>query len=388
MSRIFLTVLDSLGIGAAPDADKFGDVGANTLKRISNSKCFDIPNLIKMGMGNIDGIDFLPTVKKQTALTARLAEMSAGKDTTIGHFELCGIVSKKPMPTYPDGFPNEIINQFEKRTGRRVLCNKPYSGTDVIRDYGEEHEKSGALIVYTSADSVFQIAANEKDVPPKLLYEYCKIAREILVGEHAVGRVIARPYVRENGICRRTANRRDFSLAPPKKTLLDAIKKNGLDVIAIGKIEDIFASQGITESYHTTSNIDGMRVSSEILSKDFSGLCFINLVDFDSQFGHRQDVDGYASALSEFDAWLPSFTEMMREDDVLIITADHGCDPGDSHTDHTREYVPLFVFGKNVNPKNLGTLSGFGTVAKLCADILKIDFTPDLYETIIEKISV
>ena len=385
MSRIFLTVLDSLGIGAAPDADKFGDVGANTLKRISASKCFNIPNLIKMGMGNIDGIDFLPTVKEQTALTARLTEMSAGKDTTIGHFELCGIVSEKPMPTYPDGFPDEIIKEFEKRTGRGVLCNKPYSGTDVIRDYGEEHEKSGKLIVYTSADSVFQIAANERYVSPELLYEYCKTAREILVGEHAVGRVIARPYVRENGVFRRTANRRDFSLAPPKKTLLDAIKENGLDVIAIGKIEDIFASQGITEAYHTTSNRDGMRVTSEILCKDFSGLCFTNLVDFDSQFGHRQDVDGYASALSEFDAWLPSFTEKMRDDDVLIITADHGCDPGDSHTDHTREYVPLLVFSKNVIGKNVGTLLGFGTVAKLCADVLKIGFTPDSYESVIEK---
>lgn len=385
MSRIFLIVLDSLGIGAAPDADKFGDVGANTLKRISASKYFNIPNLIKMGMGNIDGIDFLPTVKEQTALTARLTEMSAGKDTTIGHFELCGIVSKKPMPTYPDGFPDEIIKEFEKQTGRSVLCNKPYSGTEVIRDYGEEHEKSGALIVYTSADSVFQIAANEETVPPELLYEYCKIARKILAGEHAVGRVIARPYVRENGAYRRTANRRDFSLAPPKKTLLDAIKERELEVIAIGKIEDIFASQGITESYHTTSNRDGMRVTSEILNKDFSGLCFINLVDFDSQFGHRQDVDGYASALSEFDAWLPSFTEKMLEDDVLIITADHGCDPGDDDTDHTREYVPLFVFGKNVKNKNLGTLSGLGAVAKLCADILKIEFTPDSYESVSEK---
>ena len=385
MSRIFLIVLDSLGIGAAPDAEKFGDIGANTLKRISSSKHFNIPNLINMGIGNIDGIDFLPAVENQTALTARLLELSAGKDTTIGHFEICGIVSQRPMPTYPDGFPDEIIEEFEKRTGRKTLCNKPYSGTEVIRDYGEEHLKSGALIVYTSADSVFQIAANEEIVPPELLYEYCKIAREILTGEHAVGRVIARPFVCENGVYRRTSNRRDFSLAPPKKTLLDAIKDNGLEVIAIGKIEDIFASRGITEAHHTTSNEHGMRLTSEILCKDFTGLCFVNLVDFDSQFGHRQDVDGYAGALSEFDAWLPSFTEKMREDDILIITADHGCDPGDDDTDHTREYVPLFVLGKNAKNENLGTFSGFGSVAKLCADILKIDFTPDAYTSLSEK---
>ena len=382
MSRIFLIVLDSLGIGAAPDADKFGDGGANTLKRISASKSFHIPNLINMGIGCIDGVDYLSKSENQAALTARLTELSKGKDTTIGHWEICGILSKNPLPTYPDGFPEAIINQFEKRTGRRVLCNKPYSGTEVIRDFGEEHLKTGALIVYTSADSVFQIAANEEIVPPEMLYGYCEIARDILSGEHGVGRVIARPFVYSDGVYKRTANRRDFSLTPPKKTLLDAIKESSLDVIAVGKIEDIFASRGITESYHTASNSDGMRMASEIIERDFSGLCFLNLVDFDSQFGHRQDVDGYARALSEFDAWLPSFKERMRGDDILIITADHGCDPGDNDTDHTREYVPLIVFGKSVKKINLGTLSGLGTVAKLCADILGVNFTPDSYESI------
>lgn len=386
MKKVFLLVLDSLGIGAAPDAHLFGDEGTNTLKRISASTKFFIPNLTKMGIGNIDGIDYITPVKKQTASVARLSEMSAGKDTTIGHFEICGIVSNAPMPTYPNGFPAEIIESFEKAVGRGVLCNRPYSGTEVIKDYGEEHIKTGKLIVYTSADSVFQIAAHEDVVPPVQLYEYCKAARKILVGEHGVGRVIARPFITENGSFKRTANRRDFSLPPPKETLLDAIKNKGMDVIAIGKIEDIFASCGITEAYHTSSNADGMALCEEFASKDFNGLCFLNLVDFDSQFGHRQDIDGYAGALSEFDKWLPSFAEKLGDDSVLIITADHGCDPGDNDTDHTREYVPLIVYGEAVKRENLGTLSSFGTVAKLCSDILNINFIPDAYEVISDRI--
>lgn len=385
MSRIFLTVLDSLGIGAAPDADKFGDVGVNTLKRISRSPLFKIPNLIEMGLGCIDGVDFLPRAEHQSSFTARLTELSAGKDTTIGHWELCGILSNKPLPTYPDGFPDRIIREFEKRVGRAVLCNKPYSGTEVIRDFGKEHMESGTLIVYTSADSVFQIAASEDVVPPELLYDYCRIAREILTGEDAVGRVIARPFVFRDGVYTRTANRRDFSLEPPRKTLLDAVKDKGLDVIAIGKIEDIFASRGITEAYHTSSNDDGMRITEEIATRDFSGICFLNLVDFDSRFGHRQDIDGYARALSEFDAWLPSLTEKLGDGDVLIITADHGCDPGDDHTDHTREYVPLLVYGKSLRAKNVGTLLGFGTVAALCADILGIDFSAEAAESVFDE---
>ena len=279
-----------------------------------------------------------------------------------------------------NGFPAEITEEFERRTGRKILCNKPYSGTDVIRDYGDEHKESGALIVYTSADSVFQIAANEDLIPIEELYGYCQTAREILSGEHGVGRVIARPFICRDGEYIRTANRRDFSLPPPDKTLLDAISESSLQVIAIGKIEDIFASQGITESYHTLSNADGMNKASQIADADFSGLCFLNLVDFDSRFGHRQDTDGYAKALSEFDAWLPSFTEKMKKDDLLVITADHGCDPGDDDTDHTREYTPLLVYGSGVSPKNAGTLNGFGSVARLCADFLGIDFTAQAFE--------
>lgn len=386
MKKIFLIVLDSLGMGAAPDAHVFGDEKTNTLKRISLSKEFNIPTLKAMGLGNIDGIDYLETPCFQSAATARLRELSAGKDTTIGHFELCGIVSDTAMPTYPEGFPKEVISAFMEACGRGILCNKPYSGTEAIRDFGEEHIRTGKLIVYTSADSVFQIAAHEDIVPPELLYDYCRKARKILVGKHGVGRVIARPFITEDGKFKRTANRRDFSLPPPKKTLLDAIKSSGLEVIAVGKIEDIFASQGITESFHTASNKEGMRICERIAERDFSGLCFLNLVDFDSQFGHRQDTDGYAKALSEFDAWLPSFTNKLSEDSILIITADHGCDPGDDDTDHTREYVPLLIYGKNIIPQNLGTLSGFGTVAKLCSDILNIDFTPDAFENISNKI--
>lgn len=386
MKKIFLIVLDSLGIGAAPDAHLFGDEGTNTLKRISKSDYFSVPNLTKLGLGEIDGIDYLEKEKSPKAAVARLREISAGKDTTIGHWEIAGIVSDTPLPTYPNGFPKEIIESFKEATGREVLCNAAYSGTEVIRDYGEEHERSGALIVYTSADSVFQIAAREDIVPPELLYRYCEAARRILVGEHGVGRVIARPFVIENGEYRRTANRRDFSLIPPKKTMLDAIKDSGKEVIAIGKIEDIFASCGITTAIHTGSNAEGMALANKFLKKDFSGLCFVNLVDFDSKYGHRQDTDGYAKALSEFDAWLPYFIDNMDSETTLIITADHGCDPGDSDTDHTREYVPLLVYGKDVKPKNLGTLSGFGTVAKLCSDILGVDFTPDACEIISDKI--
>ena len=386
MKKIFLIVLDSFGIGEAPDSHLFGDEGANTLKRITESDAFSIPNLLEMGLGEIDGVDYLSRTKDHTAAVARLREVSLGKDTTVGHFELCGIVSKKPLPTYPDGFPHEIISAFENATGRGVLCNKPYSGTDVIRDYGEEHLKTGKLIVYTSADSVFQIAAHEDIIPPELLYEYCRKAREILVGEHGVGRVIARPFITENGAFKRTKNRRDFSIEPPKETLLDALKSAGLDVIAIGKIEDIFAKRGITEAYHTSSNAEGMEICKGIAERNFRGLSFLNLVDFDSQFGHRQDIDGYAAAISEFDRLLPSLTKLIDEDSALIITADHGCDPGDGHTDHTREYVPLLVWGKGIKPKNLGTIEGFGTVASLCAELLGVEFKPDSGRSIINEI--
>lgn len=377
MKRVFLIVLDSLGIGEMPDAAAFGDKDCNTLKRISASPEFCIDNLFKMGLGNIDGVNFLKKAELPSAAFARMTERSAGKDTTIGHWEIAGVVSDSPMPTYPDGFPNEILDEFAKKTGRGILCNKPYSGTKVIADYGEEHIKTGDLIVYTSADSVFQIAAHEDIVPPETLYEYCRIAREILVGDHAVGRVIARPFVGNYPDFTRTSNRHDFSVEPPKETLLDAIKSANKTVYAVGKIFDIFAGKGVTQKVFTTSNLDGIEKTLKALDTDFNGLCFINLVDFDMLYGHRQDIYGYAKALTEFDRYLPEITTKMRDDDILVITADHGCDPGDNSTDHTREYTPLIVYGKSVKPINLGTRKTFADIAATVADYLDVDFKCD-----------
>ncbi len=357
--RVFLIVLDSFGIGAALDAKDFGDEGADTLGRISGSKELSIPNLIRLGLGNIDGVSSVARTDKPLASYMRLSPLSAGKDTTVGHFELMGLILKNPLPTYPNGFPDEVIDEFSRTVGRGVLCNAPYSGTDVIRDYGEEHLKTGSLIVYTSADSVFQIAAHESVVPPEELYEICLAARKMLKGEHAVGRVIARPFVGEVGSFSRTANRRDFSLEPPGATVLDRLTACGVKVIAVGKIEDIFAGRGISESIKTHSNLEGMQVTDELLCRDFSGLCFVNLVEFDSHFGHRQDIDGYARALSQFDAWLGAFLPKLTEDDTLIITADHGCDPGDDSTDHTRENIPVLIYKKGCASENLGTREGF-----------------------------
>ena len=371
--RVFLIVLDSCGAGQMPDCALFGDKDCHTIKRISTSDKFSCENLRKMGLGNIDGLDFLGTVDNPTARVARIAERSMGKDTTIGHWEIAGIVSEVALPTYPNGFPAEVLDEFTRRTGRKVLCNKPYSGTDVIRDYGEEHVKTGDLIVYTSADSVFQIAAHEDIVPIEQLYEYCRIAREILKGKHGVGRVIARPFTGEHPF-KRTANRHDFSLEPYGKTVLDAIVEQGKTVYAIGKIYDIFAGKGVSDKVFTHSNTEGMELSLEALNRDFEGLCFINLVDFDMLYGHRQDIDGYANAFAEFDRWLPSFVEGMRDDDILIITADHGCDPGDSHTDHTREYIPCVMYGKNIEPANLGTRTTYADIAATVADYLGVDF--------------
>lgn len=375
--RVFLIVLDSLGIGAAPDAELFGDAGTNTLKRISASPRFSADNLTRLGLGHIDGVDYIEKTPAPTAAVARLTEISSGKDTTTGHWELMGLISRAPMPTYPEGFPEKIIKKFEAAVGRGVLCNKPYSGTEVIRDYGAEHEKSGSLIVYTSADSVFQIAAHEDVVPLGELYAACREARKILTGEDSVGRVIARPFITENGAYKRTANRRDFSLLPPRKSLLNALSEVGLDVIAVGKIEDIFAGYGITEAYHSHSNAEGMEITKRLKSAAWEGLCFVNLVDFDSQYGHRQDVDGYAAALAEFDGWLGEFVGSLSEGEVLMITADHGCDPGDDDTDHSREYVPLLIYGDGIEPENLGTLRGFGNVAEMIAEMLSVDFSPE-----------
>ena len=373
--RVFIIVLDSVGIGYAPDAADFGDVGANTMKRISGSEKFNVPTLTEMGLGHIEGVDYLAKPDTHTAAVARLRERSRGKDTTTGHWEMMGIVSEKAMPTYPNGFPAEVLDEFSRQTGRGVLCNLPYSGTDVIRDYGKAHVDSGDLIVYTSADSVFQIAAHEELVPPEKLYEYCRIARNILQGEHAVGRVIARPFVGSDGAYKRTENRHDFSLVPPKKTAMDAIGEAGLDVISIGKIYDIFSGAGIKESLPTHNNTEGMATLLEVQKRDFHGLCFANLVDFDMLYGHRQDIDGYAAALTAFDSWLPEFLGNMSDGDALMITADHGCDPGDESTDHTREEVPLFIYGKGIKPKNLGKVYGFATVGNTAADLLGVEYS-------------
>ena len=372
MKRIFLIVLDSFGVGALPDANRFGDEGVSTLKSISKSNKFNVPNLIKCGLGNIDGIDYLEKTDTPSAIFAKIQEKSNGKDTTVGHWEIAGVISEQPLPTYPNGFPQEVLDEFTKRTGRDVLCNLPYSGTEVIKDYGDEHVKTGSLIVYTSADSVFQIAAHEDIVPLEQLYEYCRIAREILVGKHGVGRVIARPFTTKDGAFVRTANRHDFSLEPHGITLLDVLSQNGKDVLAVGKIKDIFADRGVTSHFPTHSNSEGIETTLELLKKDFCGLAFINLVDFDMLYGHRNDVDGYANALTEFDMALPHIISGLKDDDLLIITADHGCDPGDISTDHTREYVPLFILGKSIAPKNLGVLTGFDTIATTVAELLGV----------------
>ena len=367
--RVFLIVLDSCGIGASPDAALFNDAGANTMKSISQSAEFNIENLKSLGFTKIDGLSYLGDGNLK-ATVARLQEKSRGKDTTIGHWELAGVISQKPLPTFPEGFPQEVLVEFSRLTKRGVLCNKPYSGTEVIKDFGEEHLKTGSLIVYTSADSVFQIAAHESVVPPETLYEYCKIARSLLTGDLGVGRVIARPFEGEYPF-KRTSRRHDFSLQPPKATVLDELKNNGYDVIGVGKINDIFAGKGITEYTYTKNNEEGMEKALLYSEKSFNGLCFINLVDFDMVYGHRNDVDGYARALSAFDNWLPKFIQNMKSDDVLIITADHGCDPGDESTDHTREYVPFVMLGESISPENLGTIEGFDFVAEKVKTLLE-----------------
>ncbi len=370
--RVFLIVLDSFGVGELPDAAGFGDEGSHTLRSVSGQKEFDCPNLASLGLFNIEGcqVSGHAPVGAPVAAYGRMAEKSSGKDTTTGHWEIAGLVSDKPMPTYPHGFPDEVIGKFEKRTGKKVLCNKPYSGTQVIADFGAEHLATDSLIVYTSADSVFQIAAHESKVSLEELYRYCEIAREMLRGEHSVGRVIARPFGGEHPFVR-LSGRHDYSLEPHGETMLDRLKGKGFDVISVGKISDIFAGRGITESYPTKSNKEGMDRAISLQNKDFHGLCFVNLVDFDSAYGHRNDPVGYARAMSEFDLQLGEFLEKMREDDLLIITADHGCDPKTPSTDHSREYVPLLMLGGGVVPENLGTLDGFFAVSEKVEKYLK-----------------
>ncbi|MCR5488177.1 MAG: phosphopentomutase [Lachnospiraceae bacterium] len=362
--RVILIVLDSFGVGAMPDSEDFGDYGVNTLKSCSTSRYFSMPNMKKMGLFNIEGVDYLEGTDQPEAVYGRCAEASKGKDTTIGHWEIAGIITPRPMPTYPEGFPEEVLDAFRKATGRGVLCNKPYSGTAVINEYGDEHVRTGDLIVYTSADSVFQIAAHEDIVPPEQLYEYCRAARKILVGEHGVGRVIARPFEgKGNGNYKRTTRRHDFSLEPPEDTIMDEIVKAGMDVLAVGKIHDIFAGRGMTEYVYTEGNAEGVDRTLEYMEKDTTGLIFTNLVDYDMLYGHRRDIDGYAKALAYFDNRLPEIVSRMQEEDILILTADHGCDPGyQKTTDHTREYIPLILYGKKVAPFNAGTRDTYADI--------------------------
>jgi len=372
--RVFLIVLDSMGIGEAPDAEAFGDAGSNTLKTIAKHQVFDTPVMKEMGLFNIEGVrEWADPVSAPTGAFARMQECSMGKDTTIGHWEMAGIISEKPFPTYPNGFPDEVLAEFVKRTGRGVLCNKPYSGTEVIRDYGVEHIETGDLIVYTSADSVFQIAAHEDVVPVDELYRYCEIAREILQGEHGVGRVIARPFVGECPNYVRTPRRHDFSLVPPQNTMMDVLLKAGYDIYGVGKIYDIFAGKSIAHTQRIENNTDGMEKTIALMDTDFNGLCFVNLVDMDMIYGHRRDIEGYAKAATDFDKQFKEFISKMRDGDIVMITADHGCDPGYKGTDHTREYVPLLAYGKDIKPgTDLGTRSSFADIAATIQDIFEV----------------
>lgn len=389
--RVFLIVLDSFGIGGAPDAAAFGDEGSNTLAAVLSYSKAPFPNLAKMGLLAIDGendqriTDYRnaqETIPSPIGSYARVREISAGKDSTIGHWEIAGIISDKAQPTYPDGFPEEVMKALEEATGKEYLCNKPYSGTDVIRDYGEEHMKTGKPIIYTSADSVLQIAAHEEIIPLNELYDICAKAREVMTGDHAVGRVIARPFIGEPGNFTRTANRHDFSLSAPSSTMLDLLKNEGYDVISIGKIYDLFAGRGLTESNPTKGNTDGINKTIEMMDRNFTGLCFTNLVDFDMKYGHRNDIEGYATAMHEFDDALEIILSKLRDDDLLIITADHGCDPSTASTDHSRECIPLLIYGDGYRtPCNMGELSGFNNIAGIVLTAImgrtyKKDFCP------------
>lgn len=375
INRVILIVLDSVGVGELPDAANYGDIGSNTLGNIVKvSGGIEIPNLCRLGIGKIAGIDYLPVPQSIEGSYARMEEVSQGKDTITGHWEMAGIQLEYPFPTYPQGFSKGILESFEKLTGRGVLANSVASGTEVIEEYGEEHMRTGKLIVYTSADSVFQIAAHEDIVPIDELYRICKNARELLQGENMVGRVIARPFLGQPGSFTRTSNRRDFSAEPTSDTILDKMKQKGLDVIAVGKIEDIFSKKGITEAEHTNGNMNGVDITIEYMKKNNNGLIFTNLVDFDMLFGHRNNIEGYKKAIEEFDKRLPEIMSTLKEEDLLIITADHGCDPTTPSTDHSREHVPVLLFGKNIKKDvNLGTRNTFSDLASTIADIFKIE---------------
>lgn len=378
VNRVVLFVLDSVGIGALPDAEAFGDFGVNTLGSIAReAENFKIPNLISLGLGNIEGVDYLNKATSPRGAFGRSLEASNGKDTTTGHWEIAGLYLEQPFKTYPNGFPPHIIDAFEAFTGKKVLCNLPASGTVVLDELGEEHYKTGNPIVYTSADSVFQIAAHEDIVPLETLYKWCEFARELLRGDDQVARVIARPFVGKPGAFERTHNRRDYSLKPFGKTVLDHAKEAGLEVKAVGKIVDIYDGEGITEDVHTKDNMDGVDQTIAYLKQSFKGILFSNLVDFDAKFGHRRDVLGYQKALEEVDMRLPELLSHLKPEDVLIIMADHGNDPGYKGSDHTREYIPILVYGDQVKPGvDLGTRKTFADIAATVSDLLNIERTP------------
>jgi len=381
MKRVIVIVLDSAGIGEQPDSRVYGDEGSNTIGHISRIvENFSLPNLESLGLAHIDG--FRETYRTTTdpgkteiiGSYGKMTEKSAGKDTTTGHWEIAGLILDKPFPVFPDGFPDELMKEFEKRIGRRTLGNRPASGTVIIQELGDEHVRTGYPIVYTSADSVFQIAAHERVIPVEELYRICRIAREILTGDYGVGRVIARPFTGESGNYVRTDRRKDFSIKPPEKTILNYLEENGYEVRTVGKIEDIFAGSGITRSVHTHSNADGIDRTVEWIKEEFTGMLFTNLVDFDMLYGHRNNVEGYAKALMEFDMRLPEIIGNLKDDDILIITADHGCDPSTPSTDHSREYVPLLITGKRLRKGvNLHTRKTYSDVAKTIADYFGLE---------------
>ena len=372
IKRVILIVLDSAGVGELPDAKSFGDVGSNTFAHIGEiTGGLNLPNMQKLGLGNIIDIKGVSKIENPLGLYGKAKELAKGKDTTTGHWEIAGLVTKHPFPTYPNGFPKNTIEEFEKKTGRKVLCNLPYSGTEVINAYGDEAIENGKFIVYTSADPVFQIAAHEKYISLDELYKACEIALEICSKESPVARVIARPFLGENGNYTRTANRHDFSVLPPKKTLLDELKENNLDVVGIGKISDIFAGQGITENKGSNKdNLDGILKTITAIKENTEGLIFTNLVDFDAKYGHRRNASGYKEALEEFDNYLPEIISNMRDSDLLIITADHGCDPTFKGTDHTREYIPILAYSKDIKSGNIGIRESFSDIAATIKKLL------------------
>ena len=387
--RVFWIVLDSFGCGELPDAADFGDEGSNTLAACAATGKLNIPNMISLGLGNIDGVSCIEKAENPKGAFCRLKEVSKGKDTTVGHWELAGLVSEQPFPTYPEGFPEDVVEMFREATGLDLLCNKPYSGSQLLMDYGREHIATGKPIVYTSADSVLQVAAHEDVIPLEKLYEICEKCRAFMQGKHGVGRIIARPFKGEYPDFYRTSGRHDYSFIPPKDTALDVLMKNGFATIGVGKIFDIFAGKGVSESYRTGPNNIGMERSSELQKKDFTGLCFINLVDFDMVYGHRNDADGYANALNEFDEWLGGFMAEMNDDDILMITADHGCDPATPSTDHSREHIPFLAYGKTIKAgTNLGTRECYADESKTILEIFGITDSETAGESFWKEISL